>query len=223
MRWNYDTPDLPGNHKALDWYKTHRLKVMAATAAQTQWPMLPRAQSNFQPIKDFCRITSEKKLDGILCTAWDDSSPHFETYWRGFYNFAFFSWHADDANADDVQATFRQRFYAPAVSDTSFEFENSLEKALGFWETALIEKGHRTNYPQHIDLIGLPDPAKPGLWASKYHERISRAKEEVANYDRIKQRIERAEKLARRNSYSLALMHEINQLQIYPSRLLLLL
>ncbi|MBA2562639.1 MAG: family 20 glycosylhydrolase, partial [Chitinophagaceae bacterium] len=68
MRWNYDAPDIPGNHKALDWYKSHNLKVMAATAAQTMWPMLPREKSNFQPIKDFSRITAQKKLDGILCT-----------------------------------------------------------------------------------------------------------------------------------------------------------
>jgi hexosaminidase len=223
MRWNYDTPDLPGNHKALEWYKTHHLKVMAATSAQTQWPMLPRDKSNFQPIKDFCRITSENKLDGILCTGWDDSSPHFETYWRGFYNFAFFSWHPEDVGADEVQARFRQRFYSPAVSDSSFEFQNSLEKALAFWETALIEKGHRTNYPRRIDLIGLPDPSKPGQWANQYSKRIAGAKEAVSNYELIKKKIEKSEKLALRNAYSLSLMREINELQIYPARLLLLL
>ena len=35
MRWNYDDPSLPGNLKAIEWYKSHDLKVMAATAAQT--------------------------------------------------------------------------------------------------------------------------------------------------------------------------------------------
>ena len=118
---------------------------------------------------------------------------------------------------------FRQRFYSPAVSDTSFEFENSLEKALEFWETALIEKGHRTNYPRHIDLIALPDPAKPGLWANEYSGRIAKAKEAVSKYDIIKKKIEKSERLALRNTYSLALMHEINELQIYPAQLLLLL
>ena len=61
MRWNYDSPGLPGNLKAIDWYKSHNLKVMAATAAQTMWPMMPREKSNYQPIKDFCKITAEKK------------------------------------------------------------------------------------------------------------------------------------------------------------------
>ena len=158
MRWNYDSPGLLGNNKAIDWYRAHNLKVMAATAAQTMWPMLPREKSNFQPIKDFCKITSEKKLSGILCTAWDDCSPHFETYWRGFHDFAFFSWNYKDTKVEDVHAIFRHRFYAPALSDTSFEFQDLLEQALVFWETALIEKGHRNNYPEKIDLIELPDP-----------------------------------------------------------------
>lgn len=48
--WNYDSPDILGNHKAIDWYKSHHLKAMAATAAQTMPPMLPRERSNFQPI-----------------------------------------------------------------------------------------------------------------------------------------------------------------------------
>ncbi|MEJ7676157.1 MAG: hypothetical protein WKF59_26515 [Chitinophagaceae bacterium] len=152
MRWNYDTPDILGNNKAIDWYKSHNLKAMAATAAQTMWPMLPREKSNFQPIKDFCRITSEKKMDGILCTAWDDCSPHFETYWRGLYDFGFFSWNYTDAKADDVHAMFRHRFYAPALASASFEFQDSLEKALVFWETALINKGHRNNYPKKLNL-----------------------------------------------------------------------
>ncbi|MEO6288490.1 MAG: glycoside hydrolase family 20 zincin-like fold domain-containing protein, partial [Ginsengibacter sp.] len=137
MRWNYDAPDIPGNLEALDWYKSHNFKVMAATAAQTMWPMLPREKSNFGPIKDFSRITAQKKLDGILCTSWDDCSPHPETLWRGFYDFGFFSWHYIDATADDVHAMFRHRFYAPALAGASFDFQDELEKALPFWETAL--------------------------------------------------------------------------------------
>ena len=223
MRWNYDTPGLLGNNNALDWYKAHNLKVMAATAAQTMWPMLPREKSNFQPIKDFCRITSEKKLNGILCTAWDDCSPHFETYWRGFHDFAFFSWNYVDIKAGDVHAVFRHRFYAPELRDTSSEFQDLLEQSLLFWETALIEKGHRNNYPESIHLIDLPDPGKTGKWSEVYSQRIKRAKEETLRYELIKNRIQNAVKKARRNEYSLALMNQINELQVYPSRLLLLL
>ena len=223
MRWNYDTPGLLGNNNALDWYKANNLKVMAATAAQTMWPMLPREKSNFQPIKDFCKITSEKKLSGILCTAWDDCSPHFETFWRGFHDFAFFSWNYDDIKVGDVHAKFRHRFYAPELRDSSSEFQDLMEQALVFWETALIEKGHRNNYPEKIDLIALPDPGNIGKWSEVYGQRINRAREETSRYGLIKNRIQNAMKVARRNEYSLTLMNQINELQVYPSRLLLLL
>jgi hexosaminidase len=122
-----------------------------------------------------------------------------------------------------VQAVFRHRFYAPALEDASFEFQNSLEKALEFWETALVEKGYRSNYPEKIDLIGLPDPAKTGLWAKTYSAKIAKAKEAVSNYDGVKKKIEQSKKLALRNTYSLAMMNQINELQIYPSKLLLVL
>lgn len=223
MRWNYYHPEILGNHKAIDWYKENNLKVMAATAAQTKWPMLPRNQSNFQSIKDFCQITSEKKLEGILCTAWDDCSPHFETYWRGFYDFAFFSWNYSDTQSDDVHALFRHRFYAPALSDPSFEFQDLLEKALGFWEIALIKKGHRNNYPATIDLIELPNPDKPKVWSEIYKKKIKESEEEILRYRVIKNRIDKAMQLTRRNMYSLELMNQINELQIYPAKILLLL
>jgi hypothetical protein len=223
MRWNYDTPGLLGNLNAIDWYKSHNLKVMAATAAQTMWPMMPREKSNFRAIKDFCKITAEKKMDGILCTAWDDCSPHFETYWRGFYDFAFLSWNYKDINADDIHALFRQRFYGPALANPSFEFQDSLEQALVFWETALIEKGARNNYPNSIELIDLPDSSKIGKWSEKYGEKIRKAKEEVKRYQTIKSRLEKAKQVSRRNEFSLSLMNQINEVQIYPSNILLLL
>lgn len=223
MRWNYDTPGLLGNQKAIDWYKSHDLMVMAATAAQTMWPMMPRERSNFQPIKDFCKITAEKKMNGILCTAWDDCSPHFETYWRGFYDFAFFSWHYSDAKADELHAMFRHRFYAPALSDPSYEFEDLLEKSLPFWETALLEKGDRNNYHTNIELIQLPSQEKTGTWSEKYQNKIHDATEAIKQYEVIKDRIEKAKQLARRNEYSLMIMEQINDLQIYPAKLLLLL
>lgn len=223
MRWNYDAPDIPGNLKALDWYKSHNLKVMAATAAQTMWPMLPRERSNFQPIKDFSRITAQKKLDGILCTSWDDCSPHPETLWRGFYDFGFFSWHYVDATPEKVHAMFRHRFYAPALADPSFGFQDQLEKALVFWETALLNKGDRNNYHTNVDLIALPEEDKRGKWSSDYKEKLGRANEEIKRYDTIKDKLNKAMTLARRNQYALSVMNQINELQSYSAKLLLLL
>lgn len=227
MRWNYDNPDISGNLKAIDWFKAHDLKVMAATAVQTSWAMLPRNNSNFKPIKDYCGIASVKKMEGILCTAWDDSSPHFETYWRGIYDFAMLSWNYQDIKARAAHAIFRHRFYGPGLSDVSFEFEDLLEQALEFWDTVLIEKessaGNESNYPGKFELISLPDPGKAGAWSEKYRDKITRAAKEVLRYGLINGKIQKATKVATRNQYSLALLNQINELQVYPSRLLLLL
>jgi hexosaminidase len=222
MRWNYDNPTLPGNMKALEWYHRNNLHAMAATSGQQIWPMLPRANSNFQPVKDFARITTKEHLDGILLTLWDDTSPHFETYWRGIYDFALFSWNYKDINKDVAHAIFRHRFYGPQLSNTHFAFQDSLEQAMPFWETALLNSGSRENYPdKEIDVLDLPDENSPGNWSAKNAGRLSAAKREVARYHATRQMIENSLRLARRNKYSLNIFKEINELQAYPAQLLL--
>jgi hexosaminidase len=223
MRWNYDNPGIPGNLKAINWYKSHGLKVMAATAAQYPWPMLPGNNSNFKPIKDFCRISSQKQLDGILCTAWDDTSPHFETGWRGFYDFASLSWNYQDIKVQDAHADFRQRFYGAAVKDSSFNFQDLMEQSLEFWNTALVDKGDRNNYPKNIDLIELPDPKKQGDWNRNYKGKLAQAQKELVRYGTIKDQLKEAQKVSERGCFSLDLLTQINELQIYSSKLMLLL
>ena len=102
-----------------------------------------------------------------------------------------------------------------------------MEQALAFWETALIEKGgsarYESNYPRKFELLTLPDPGNAGAWSEKYKDKISQAAKELTRYALIKERIANASKLAGRNHYSLALFNEMNELQIYPSNLLLLL
>ena len=242
MRWTYWNTKVAGNLKAIDWLISQNLRVMGATGAQDMSPMLPRNNSIFKPVKDFCEIATEKKLDGILCTMWDDSSYSFETFWRGIYNFASMSWNYEDIKPDDYNAGFRHRFYAPELSDPSYEFQNLLELALWFWDGALInnstylkhltkddvynpfgDRGDRGVYPKSIDLISLPDPEKSGSWSEHYKDKIALAKTEVSRYATIKERIANASKLARRNQYSLTLMNQINEFQIYSSNILLLL
>ncbi|GAA4315094.1 glycoside hydrolase family 20 zincin-like fold domain-containing protein [Compostibacter hankyongensis] len=223
MRWSYSHPSLPGNINALRWYKTNHLSAMAATAAQQTAMMLPREHSNFESIKDFCRITAEQDLDGILCTVWDDSSPHFETVWRGLHYFALFSWHYTDIPLQQAAAIFRHRFYGPALSDPTHEIEDVLERSLPFWETALLEKGGRKSAVKEMDLVALPDAGSPGTWSEKYRERLADARVALARYDTVRNRIRTDMKLAGRNRYSLELLDQLNALQIYPSQLLILL
>jgi hexosaminidase len=220
MRWNYDNPDLPGNLEAIKWYKSHNLAVMAATSGQQIWAMLPRANSNFQPVKDFTRITSEEKLNGILLTLWDDASPVFETYWRGIYDYALFSWNYTDVNKEKAHAMFRHRFYGPSLTDPYYNFEDSLEVAASFWETALINNGARETYPEKIDTLNLPDPSAVGEWTKKNSGKISAAHRELATYQAIKQKISKALSLAQRNKYALQVFGQLNELQRYPAELL---
>jgi len=222
MRWNYGAPALLGDIKAIDWYKSRNLNVMAATAAQTSWTMMPRNHSNFQSIKDFCRITEYKNLQGILCTVWDDSSPHYETVWRGLYFFALFSWNYEDMPLKDAEVLFRHRFYGPALSDSSHEFQDLLEQELYFWETALVDKGGRKK-TENIDLMALPDSKNRGEWSEKYAEKIMDAQKTMEQYKITRNRINTAIRKAQRNHYSLSLMNQLNELQIYPTKLILLL
>jgi hexosaminidase len=242
MRWTYWNTKVPGNLKAIDWLLSRNLSVMGATGAQDMSPLLPRNNSIFKPIKDFCEIATDKKLNGILCTMWDDSAYSFETFWRGIFNFASMSWNYEDIASDDFNAIYRHRFYGPELSDPSCEFQNSLELALWFWDGALIDnstyykhlpkdntynpfgdRGDRGIYPKSIDLIELPDPGKPGEWSDKYKDKIALARTEASRYETVKDRIDRASKIARRNYYSLALMYQINEFQIYSSNIILLL
>lgn len=243
MRWTYWNTKVLGNRKAIDWLLSKDLKVMGATAAQDMSPLLPRNNSLFDPIKDFCDITTEKKLDGILCTMWDDSSYSFETFWRGIHNFASSSWNNSEVRKEEFNSYFRHRFYAPELSSATSEFQNLMEQALWFWDGALInnstytkhlskegvynpvgDRGDRVVYPKSpLDLITLPDSSKPGTWNEKYKEKINQAKAEVTRYDTIKSRIAKAARLARRNHSSLDLMNRINEFQIYASNLILIL
>lgn len=223
MRWNYDYPKLTGNQLAIDWYKEQNLKVMAATSAQCISTMLPRNSSNFQAIKEFCQLTSEKRMNGILCTIWDDCSPHFETIWRGLYDFALFSWNYEDVSPENAHAIFRHRFYSPWLEPDSFEFQDLLEKAVSFWDIALISEGDRENYHETFKLIDLPDAAKNGEWSIKYKEKINMAGNSVSQYSVINTRLMKALELSRRNHYALEVFNQINELQVYPSNLILLL
>ena len=223
MRWNYESPEVAGNQRAIDWYRAHQLDVMPATSAQQSYAMLQRNHSNFPFIRDFCLLARAKGLDKILCTVWDDSSPHFETIWRGLYDFAWFSWGAADTTEQNVHAAFRHRFFSPAVAGPEFECRDTLESAITFWETAFLEEGDRESYYPTYKLMGLPDAADKGHWSAHYQKKLEDAARTMQTYQLVKQRIQRCMTLSRRNRYALEVLDQINELQGYSARLLLLL
>ncbi len=223
MRWNYDCPLIPGNQMAMNWYEANNLPVMAATCATLYSTMFPRTKLKFQPIKEFCQLTTEKKMSGIFCTVWDDASPHFETLWRGIFNFALFSWNYEDISMDDAHATFRQRFYSFALAPLSFDFQDKLEETTIFWETVFLHDGDREEYHKTFTLIDLPYPKKSGEWSNIHKEKLIMAETSLLQHAEIENQILKAQELCRRNGYALSLFKAINDLQIYSSHLLMML
>lgn len=223
MRWNYESPGVPGNRKAIDWYKAHNLDVMPATSAQQSYAMLQRNHSNFPYIREFCLIAKAKQLDKVLCTVWDDASPHFETQWRGLYDFAWFSWRGADAGEQDVHAAFRHRFFSPALAGQEYECRDSLESAITFWETAFLQEGDRESYYPSYTLMALPVAGDKGKWNQRYQQKLQAAAAAMENYHLMKDRIQRCMILSRRNRYALEVLDQINELQGYSANLLLLL
>jgi hexosaminidase len=223
MRWNYGSQNVWGNLAALDWYKSKNIPVMAATAAQTNWMLMPRHNSNIKPIQGFSQITSKKSLDGILCTTWEDGSPHSETFMRGFHFFGLYSWNPGNTSNEDANVIFRHRFYGPSISTAEFEYQDVLESALSFWETGLIDQGERDKSRRPFELITLPDRNIPGEWRKKYRDKITLARLALEKYAVVKTKIANVSALNIRNSYHLQLMNQINELQVYPASLVVLL
>ncbi|MEV4886738.1 beta-N-acetylhexosaminidase [Chitinophaga ginsengisegetis] len=221
MRWHYTYPRLQGNQNAVNWLKSHQLKVMGASAVQEMHPMMPRNQSLFNPIKDFSWVAVTHGLEGMLATAWDDSSPHFETFWRGIYDYAWLSWKYTDIGPDEAHAAFRHRFYGPALSNERFEFQDSLEFLMNFQDTAFVKNSTRITVPEKIDLIELPGSELPAdVWRTVYRNRVNLARKEIKRYETTRGIIKDNIKLARRNHYALRLFERINELQIYNAKIL---
>ncbi len=222
MRWNYDDPMLPGNQMAIDWYKANNLTVMAATSAQTYSSMFPNTIAQFQPIKKFCQLTSEKKMSGILCTIWDDTSPHLEVISRGVFDFALFSWNYEDLPMDKAHTLFQHRFYAAALAKPAFNFQDLMEgSTTPFWATAFLQEGDREVYHKTFALITLPDPKNKGDWSKTYKEKLSKANALRMLHTEIAKQLAEALEVTRRNEYALSLFSVINELQTYTCDVLL--
>ncbi|MBD1422029.1 glycoside hydrolase family 20 zincin-like fold domain-containing protein [Sphingobacterium chuzhouense] len=223
MRWNYSTPWTYGNDRAISWYRDNNLRVMGATAAQQVAPMMPRDQSNFKAIKEFAKIAKENNLEEMLCTVWDDSSPHFETVWRGLYYFAALNWNYQEINAELADSLFNYRFYGLNIHNNGYTFQDQLEKSVAFWDTALLMKGHRYKYPvdsMETELLAISDFFGDGTWSELHRERLSNAKNCILTYSEIREKIHNLQAHATRNQFTLAVFNQINDLHVFPALLL---
>ena len=218
MRWNYQTPETYGNLKAMDWFTTNGFQAMGATAGQTRWSLMPQAESNIDNIRSFALSSIDKGLDGLLLTLWDDDSPHFELYIRGVMAFAEYTWSGDARSKEDFKLVFAQRAFGFNTQDTIFNFIDELEKPVGYWKNALLEKGKQRNNLRKFEdpikqaTLALPDPAEKGKWAEDNAERLDMAREYLLLTDTIAHKINNALKGAERGKYTLRVYQQVNEL-----------
>ncbi len=253
MRWNYSMATQPGNILALDWYKSHGLKAMIATATNAEGGMLFQsderdkgmASSGIISIRSFIQLAAEKKISGMLCTAWDDKSPHMENYWRGFIAAAEYSWSPNGRTLEEYDEAWLQREFGISIPGYT-NFNAQLRKGSVLWYEAFFKKGNlfdddnalqsmkhvehwltplEGQENKHLDyttkLIELPDLTSPGSWSQKYKDRLSRSVIEINNYTAVVQKLKELYNTSRRNKYYWKLSLALYDLQITAPRLLL--
>ncbi|MDP2334889.1 MAG: glycoside hydrolase family 20 zincin-like fold domain-containing protein [Bacteroidota bacterium] len=223
MRWNYGDATKPAHIRLLNWYHSKGLKVMGATAASLGSPYLPSENSKASNIQGFSRLVAENKLVGILSTTWDDGSPHLETVWRGWIAQGEYGWNPASRDIESFKSAYSQREFGFSAQDSSMKFLDELEKAIFFFDGALVSSGRRDQGygVAEYTLIDLPDQSKPGIWSSTWKDKIDQAKLEINRYSRISKGIATAKKQALRNRYTLGIYEQTNNLQIYPSQLIM--
>ena len=224
MRWNYSDPTKPAHRRILQWYREKGLKVMGATAAAAgDSPFLPRENSKAGYIRDFSRLVAENRLEGILATAWDDGSPHPETVWRGYIAQGEFGWNPEGRTVNEFKQAHAQREYGFRPEENRMAFLDELEQAVFFFDGALVVSGRRNPAwgTTAFTLMETPDSARPGEWSRTYRAKIEQAKIEDARYERIRAGVRTAKEQALRNRYTLEVYEQTNELQHFPTRLIL--
>jgi hexosaminidase len=231
-RWNYSMARQPGNVLALEWYRDNGLQVLGATAAQTGGCLFPiddRDQGigshGIAAIRSFSQLAAEKGIDGMFCTAWDDHSPHMETYWRGFIAAAEYGWSPNGRTLDEYDLAYLQREYGVSSPDYTGLY-GMLRKGAAFWEKAFNREGTRMDLenalfelpglahwmppkdpdqPAKTDfsdrVIELPDLQDPGSWSRKYEQRLEEAASLLESYPYLSEILDSLHRCSARNRY----------------------
>jgi hypothetical protein len=253
MRWNYSMARQPGNLRALDWYKSHGLKAMIATATNSDGGMLFQpderdkgiVSSGIITIRSFIQLAAEKNINGVLCTAWDDKSPHMENYWRGFLATAEYGWSPNGRTLEEYDKAWLQREFCISIPDF-VSFNDLLRKGSILWYEAFFKDGNlfsdenalqsmsrvehwlpplegqeKLQFDYTSKLIELPDLNSPGTWSQKYKDRLDRALIEVNNYKSLSERLVELYNTSKRNRYYWSLSIALYNLQSTAPNVLL--
>ncbi len=235
MRWDYSMAMQPGNIMALDWYKQSGLNVMICTAAADLSPLYPRAcvtpkvhttefyDDRVQTIKSFIQLAVGKGIDKHLCSAWDDASPHMETYWRGLIASAEYGWSPFGRSQPEYEEAFWQREFGPECTGAT-DLYAELFRASEFWDWCFFTKGSRemSSPPERErNIIALPNLGSPGAWSKQNAERLKIARQEIKRHERTSGQITELSKKARRNRYHFEILSVTNDFQIASAKLLM--
>lgn len=253
MRWNYSMATYPGNLMALDWYLDNNLKVMISTAANSGPAALFPFDDSEQgidsrgigAIRSFIQIAAEKGIEGMLSTAWDDRSPHLETYWRGLIASAEYSWSPNGRSLQEYDLAYLQKEFGTSLPNYVEQYKMLREASL-FWEGAFNENGNRLDRENALFilpgishsqppkdhskvekkdfnklLIVLPDTKNPGKWSDKYASRLNSAKLIIDAYPQTSKSLNYLNQTSKKNRYHWEVFIAINDFQIAAPRLLL--
>ncbi len=228
MRWNYSSSQAIGNGKAMEWFRNNGMQVMGATAGQTRWVLMPQNESNMDNIKAFAVSSIKNGLNGLLLTLWDDDSPHFELYNRGIIAFSEYTWAGDKRIKSEIKSAYRQREFSVTLSDSDYAFIDQLEKPVAFWKNAFL-KGNKRNHLQKMDnplrkgIIDLPNKKNKGAWSDKYAKRLDQAVIIKQDCDAIRIKINKMKSQAIRNSFTLEVYEQVNEMVSFTAKALLIL
>lgn len=253
MRWNYSMARQPGNIKALDWYQKHSLKAMVATATNSHGGMFFQQDvrdkgdrgAGSSVIRSFIQLAAEKGIYGMLCTAWDDKSPHMENYWRGFITAAEYSWSPTGRSLEQFDQAWLQKEFGIAIPDY-FDFNAQLYSGSALWYQAYFRKSdlmadenglqslvrvehwlpplegqEKVQFDYTKKLIELPDANSPGTWSEKYKQRLDKAQVEADNYQKLSGRLADLQNASHKNRYYWKLSLALYNLQSTAPRILL--
>lgn len=197
---------------------------MGATAASAgDSPFMPRENSRADYIRGFSLLAAENGLEGIFATAWDDGSPHLETVMRGLIAQGEFGWNPTARTIEDFKHAHAQREFGFRPDEDRTRFVDDMEKAVFFFDSALVTEGRRNPAwgVGQFTLLELPDKENPGAWSEKFKNKIAAAKEQAQLCSGIAGDITEAKKNALRNRYTLRVYEQTNNLIAYPAKLIL--
>jgi len=152
MRWEYNKTNV---------VKTalfdRGFKCMVAPATQQTVPLFPDYKHHLRNIAYLIPSGRNKGALGELCTAWDDSGLHMETFWLGFIASAEYAWTGDKPGLDEYREKFINSFYGAKANELLMVYD-ILSTGGRFWHRSRGNTFWRRNPANTpIKLPPLPD------------------------------------------------------------------